>query len=237
MRNQADVPPREREPKGNAFECGVRMAAYKLPYKPIHGVHFQPWIGENYEKRRPRLLVIGMSHYDWDDRKCPEYFATNDVIQSRASGECRGAFFTNIVAICIGRLPNDEEREQFWQSVAFYNYIQEFVGDSPQRKHDPILWERGEPAFFAVLRRLRPELVLVIGQMNWNNISTLYVPAGEMLKHAPERRYAEVCRYPIGEGRTALAFHVKHTAAGFNFKKFVPLFRSVDKLVRSGSTN
>ena len=75
------------------------MAAYKLPYKPIHAVHFQPWIGENYEKRRPRLLVIGMSHYDWDDRKCPEYFATNDVIQSRASGACRGAFLTTIVAV------------------------------------------------------------------------------------------------------------------------------------------
>lgn len=100
-----------------------------------------------------------------------------------------------------------------------------------------MLWERAEPAFFAVLRRLKPELVLVIGQMNWNNISTLYVPAGKVLKHAPERRFAEVCRYPIGEGRTALAFHVKHAAAGFNFKKFAPFFRSVEKLVRSGSAN
>jgi hypothetical protein len=57
------------------------------------------------------------------------------------------------------------------------------------------------------------------------------------LKHAPERRYAEVCRYPIGEGRTALAFHVKHTAAGYNFEKFAALFRSADELVRTDSTN
>jgi hypothetical protein len=213
------------------------MASYKLPYKRIPNVHFQPWIGTNYRKRSPRLLVLGMSHYDWEERECAEYSVTNCVIQGRISGEVRQRFYTNIVATCIGRLPNDEDREQFWQSVAFYNYIQEFVGNSPRRIHDPVLWERAEPAFFAVLRRLRPELVLVIGQMNWDNISILYVPAGEKLEHAPQRRYAEVCRYPTGENRTALAFHVKHTATGYNFERFAPLFRSADKLVRRNSTS
>jgi hypothetical protein len=138
----------------------------KLPYKPIQNVCFQPWVGKNYKKRTPRLLVVGMSHYDWDGRNVPKYFVTNEVVQGRMSGEYTSQFCTNIVATCKGRIPNDEEKEQFWQSVAFYNYIQEFVGTSPRKKHAYVVGHFASSRlyayrfFFGVVARLRPVLIL-----------------------------------------------------------------------------
>jgi len=52
---------------------------YKLPYKPIDKVRFQPWVGQDYTSRIPRPLVLGMSHYSWGDEDLPDYFVTNDV--------------------------------------------------------------------------------------------------------------------------------------------------------------
>jgi hypothetical protein len=145
----------------------------------------------------------------------------------RASGQ----FFTNIAATCTGWLPNESERQHFWNSVAFYNYVQQFVGNSPRQHHQPELWERSHAAFSAVLRVLNPQLILVIGVTNWNNISNDGW-AGESLSGAPESRYAETHWYPTGENGKALAFHVKHTSAGYNFRKFAPLYASAVELLK-----
>lgn len=198
---------------------------YELPYSPIEGVRFQPWVGETYATRNPRLLIVGMSHYSWNDDQMPDYFATNAVIIDRINGDAGGQFFTNIIATCLGRLPSDDEREPFWRSVAFYNYIQEFVGDAPRHVHTYVMWQRSHGAFSAVIRTLKPQLILVVGIMNWNNMSNLDGKRGELLDGAPEARYAETWSYPTGEG-DALAFHVKHTSAGYNYRRFAPLFEA-----------
>jgi hypothetical protein len=163
---------------------------YKLPYKPIEGVRFQPWVGKNFASRVPRLLVVGMSHYSWGDKNLPDYWVTNAVILHRISGDVRNKFLTNIIATCIGHLPSDEERVEFWHSVAFYNYIQEFVGNSPRRAHAYELWARAEPALAQVLRALSPQLILVVGILNWGNIANLNGWDGDNLLRAPDARYA-----------------------------------------------
>src|SRR5580698_479940 len=104
---------------------------YKLPYKPIKNVRFQPWVGEKYDSRSPKLLVLGMSHYPWEGHeRIPDYFKTNAVIRDWSTSQRTKKFFTNIIATCKGHLPSDKERVEFWNLVAFYNYIQEFMGDS-----------------------------------------------------------------------------------------------------------
>ena len=207
---------------------------YKLPYKQIKGVRFQPWVGENFASRVPRLLLVGMSHYSWGDKNLPDYWVTNAVILQRISGAVRSKFLTNIIATCIGHLPSDEERVEFWHSVAFYNYIQEFVGDSPRQLHNYKLWLKSGPAFAAVIRTLRPELVLVVGVLNWGNIANLNGWEGGKLLRAPEARYGETWWYPVEVDGAALAFHVKHTSTGYNFRKFAPLFREAETVAMAG---
>jgi hypothetical protein len=212
-----------------------KSMTYKLPYKPIEGVRFQPWVGENYRSGVRKLLVLGMSHYRWEkEQKTPDYFITNSVIGHWSTSKETRKFFTNIAGTCIGHIPNTLEREKFWDAVAFYNYIQEFVGDAPRQSHDYKLWQRSEPAFAKVLLRLKPKMVLVIGRRNWRYIASLNRSSGERLRHAPEPKFANTWRYPVGSGETALAFHVKHTSAGYNFRKFWPLFQDAEKSVISG---
>ena len=204
---------------------------YKLPFDRIEGVYFQPWVGNQYAARNPRLLIIGMSHYSWDADEIPSYFVTNYVIHDRISRRASGQFFTNIAATCTGWLPNESERQELWSSVAFYNYIQQFVGNSPRQRHNEELWECSHPAFRAVLRVLKPQLILVIGVTNWNNISNDGC-AGEPLAGAPELQYAQTHWYPTRANARALAFHVKHTSAGYNFRKFAPLYASAVRLLK-----
>jgi hypothetical protein len=68
----------------------------KLPYRPIEDVRFQPWAGENYRSRVPKLLVLGMSHYRWEEKqKTPDYFITNSVILHWSTSKETRKFFTN----------------------------------------------------------------------------------------------------------------------------------------------
>lgn len=206
-----------------------------IPYKPIKHVRFQPWVGCSYGSRSPRLLVVGMSHYGWEgDEKTPVHLVTNAVIGYWCMSTRTSRFFSNIAATCIGHLPNQEERIDFWNSIAFYNYIQEFVGKAARQAHPYELWERSESGFGEVLLRLKPRLILVIGLLNWGNIGNFGGWEGPMLRGAPESRYAHTWRYPVGDGETALAFHVKHVSAGYNFRKFAPLFREAEQIAKVG---
>ncbi len=206
------------------------MARYELPYKKIQGVYFQPWRGGQYAEHRPRLLVVGMSHYRCDV-EVPDFYFTNQVIEDRIANGDRGAFFTNIVATCTcnDELPSQEAKIEFWHSIAFYNYVQEFVGDSPRTPHPQRLWSRSHDAFGAALRSLNPELIMVVGDTNWNNMPPFDAGIESPLEHAPKLQYAECGHYRVAEGKTALAFHVRHTSGGYNFRKFAPLYRSAEK--------
>ena len=53
---------------------------------------------------------------------------------------------------------------------------------------------------------------------------------GPDLGGAPDPKYADTWRYPFDDGTTALAFHVKHTSAGYNFERFTRLFREAEKV-------
>ncbi len=208
------------------------MSTFKLPYTAIEGVRFQPWRGERYENRHPRLLVLGMSHYQ-SDVEVPDFYFTNQVIEDRIANGDGGPFFTNIVATCtcMDKLPTQDEKLRFWRSVAFYNYIQEFVGDGPRELHAQELWTRSHAAFAAVLRTLKPELIMVVGDANWNNMPAFDARTEPPLEHAPKPQYAQCGHYRVGGDNTALAFHVKHTSAGYNFRTFAPLYCSAEKRV------
>lgn len=196
-----------------------------MAIQTIAGVAFQPWVGTNYQTASPRLLIVGQSHYDWLGRKLPVSSVTTAVIGC-AIEYGSGPLFTNLVATCTGEWPDAEARKHFWESVAYYNYIQEFVGDGPRKPHPYELWVKSHDSFAAVLGALKPELILVFGITNWNNIANLSGTKGEPLTVGPQR-YNETWLYPVGQHGTAVAFHIKHPSAGFNYKTFMPLFAEV----------
>jgi hypothetical protein len=68
----------------------------------IVDVRFQPWKGSKFEESSSRLLIVGQSHYDWEERDIKDCCVTTEVIRDEIKGICRRNFFTNIAATCIG---------------------------------------------------------------------------------------------------------------------------------------
>ena len=186
-------------------------------------VTFQPWQGQSYLTSAPRLMIVGESHWDWLGRTDVEACVTKNVV-SRAI-EQRAGFFAKIAALCLGEPPsNTEEREAFWESVSFYNYVQSFAGNAPRVRPTRSMWRQSEPAFAVVLKELKPQLIVVLGRQNWENMPELGGMAGEPLTTLGSP-YADTWLYPTDGGEYAPAFHVRHPSSwGFNFRKFVPLF-------------
>ena len=83
---------------------------------------------------------------------------------------------------------------------------------------------------------MKPQIVLVIGRLNWGNIADLNGWSGNRLRNAPAPKYADTWWYPVGDGDAALAFHVKHMSAGYNFRKFTPLFQEAEKVMQQAES-
>jgi len=179
-------------------------------------VKFLPWVGRNYAARFNglRTLILGESHYQWeagisidDDRNC-----TIDRVEEQLEG-CTGAFWTKTASAVLGKKPTLDEKKHFWNSVAFYNYVQESAGFGPRIRPSAQSWEVSKVPFMEVLESLRPELIIALGYRLWEMLPDLDGYEGPRIETAPQKR---TWVYPYSEGRTLL-YTIRHPSSGFNY--------------------
>ena len=144
---------------------------------------FEPWIGANYWDGfagGPRLLILGESHYGDGP---PKRDCTQRYTCQYAQGKWNHLFWTGIMQTVLGhpRAEIDQgvhingdlgivmNRESFWHSVAFYNYIQELLPGPGQAPPAPA-WRAARPAFEVVLEVLEPQALLIVGRRLWDHI-------------------------------------------------------------------
>ena len=168
----------------------------------FEGVGFHPWIGDRYgadSRFGVRLLVLGESHYGAARQENP--METTKVVEwytqrARTGKGERYRFFTVIANILRGQAGwiDDDDLADIFQEIAFYNFVQTFVGDGP--RGDPTFrqWVDAQAPLKTVLDALRPDAVLVLGRELWGHI--LEPPAGpafEVVAHpsSSHLRYAE----------------------------------------------
>jgi hypothetical protein len=126
---------------------------------------YLPWVGDNYAASSPKVLVLGESHYKRDgfDRNT----FTQEVIRSWAVGEQGSTkFFTTIAKVLSGKLNegiSKADKAEFWNSVAFYNFVQESVGDGPRDRPSEDMWKQAQQPFVQVMKDLSPNIVVVLG--------------------------------------------------------------------------
>ncbi|MEI7638463.1 MAG: hypothetical protein WCJ37_14225 [Syntrophus sp. (in: bacteria)] len=181
-------------------------------------VKFKPWIGPEYEKtgiESLRILVLGESHYG-DKGEEYENF-TSEVVEEWAISK-RLAFFTKI-AKSVLRLSkedylSDEHRAQFWNSVSFYNYIQEFVGDGPRQRPSYDLWEKSRQAFIETINQMQPQVCLVFGYELWENLPS---PDNEINSDGYQTYV-----YDTGVGNKMFAGCVAHPSGGLTYSEAHP---------------
>jgi hypothetical protein len=181
------------------------------------GVLFLPWVGEQYKRgfEGVRLLILGESHYDTDkrDRSVPNRDVTRAGIRWYMKSGTPHKFSTNTQHVVSRRSLAVAERETFWNSIAFYNYVQSFAGVAARDPVTPEMWERSRAPFCAVLKALDPEAVVVLGYKTWEHL--LDYPKGPAL---PDRKGVGECpgRWLPARSGQALAFHTMHPSALFS---------------------
>lgn len=134
---------------------------------------FEPWRGSSYDMgwRGLRILLLGESHYREVDKDYSPVGFTSGVVRRSAIDGPTERFFTTIYrAVTGGAIPSVAERSTFWESVAFYNYVQAWVGVGPRYRPTSADWGTGPAPFQSVLESLKPDCVLVLGQELWRNI-------------------------------------------------------------------
>lgn len=185
-----------------------------------------PFVGERYGVESPiglPTLILGESHYSVG----PLYEEfTRDVLQEvfEAPWKPWMIFFARTAGLFQGGWLSREDRNKFWSSVAFYNYIQETVGDRPRMRPTKEMWLTAVPAFEEVLVQHKPKFILVLGYELWNNLPApvkegpmVQLPDGQTM---PTRLYANDAGY-------AVAFGIAHPAApGWSYEKWSPWVRA-----------
>lgn len=139
-------------------------------------VKFCAWIGPSYGTEIwRRLLVLGESHYDTNEP--PERF-TCDVVQRVVSGHDHGyrtRLFTKIARLFLRASERLDTSRQacrgFWESVAFYNYVQDYLPRVRSRP-TPAQWSAASVPFEEVLGIHKPDAVVVLGAELGRHVSS-----------------------------------------------------------------
>ena len=127
-------------------------------------VYFKPWVGKNYRGNDRRLLLLGESHYC--DGSESENF-TIELTQDFITGDNKHQFWTRITEAVDGHPISEIDKGAFWHGVAFYNFIQEAVAETPGVAPSREMIERAQEPFMGVLRELKPTHLLCLVKRLW----------------------------------------------------------------------
>lgn len=150
-------------------------------------IFFKPWVGENYENgiNGKKILVLGESHH-CDDDKCLDCGTTNTkhdcnsftqkvILNYFSYKEKKYPFdrwmntFTKFANILNGKKLSDPEQIDFWESVAFYNYVQKAL-TGPRISPTQDEFNNSLPAFHYLIENLKPDLIIIWGMRLWYNL-------------------------------------------------------------------
>lgn len=192
-------------------------------------INFIPWIGKNYEQgiNGNKVLVLGESHYcsPVEKRHCAGQFCNQENVKDceNFTIEVIDEFVHNYTGekyeqtfLCFERqVTNKElsqtEREDFWNSVMFYNYLQ-YALERPGQEPSPNqwkMWAKSEEAFEELLQKYMPDKIIVWGKRLFEALpkwectqETLTTDDGQQV---PVRHYKF-------QGKTISALQVYHPA-------------------------
>jgi hypothetical protein len=126
---------------------------------------FTPWVGSQYELGigGVKVLILGEAHYGAPGEEAADF--TRAIVMKLGQTE-RFRFFTVTQKLVSGEegYVTNSQRAEFWERVAFCNFIQKFPGESPRIRPTPEMWRDAVEPFIATLEELRPDMVLVLGK-------------------------------------------------------------------------
>lgn len=191
-------------------------------YKYSNNINFYPWVGELYEKDNifnSKILILGESHYSDVGNPEMDKNLTISLTESYMKGEWRHKFWTNISQVLMNKEYWNLNLKEIWSSLAFYNYVQNFVIGGARIAPEQNLWKISINPFFEVLKLLNPDGVLVLGKRLWSNLPE---------EHFIKLDFKIVENYDFGfyriENKKIPFACIRHPSSGFNYRKWSPVF-------------
>lgn len=172
-------------------------------------VALRPWVGPNYgdgSMWRMPLLVLGDSHYD-----CGEALHRNFTAEKTLQHRCTLPFWRSITRSFLNKEDiTNEDSKAFWDSIAFYNFVQESVGPDASYKPTKEMYANAIPSFREVLEVLKPRCIIVVCIRTWNSLpeGSEHEMKGEDI--AIEDQARATWLYSIGDGKFASTSRVPH---------------------------
>lgn len=155
----------------------------------LNHVFFNPWIGQKYQTgiNSKKILILGESHHCSDGcmdcgtinnlQNCNSF--TQDVIlRYLGYKEGKQTFFrwmntfTRFANVVKGKKLSSLEQIDFWNSIAFYNYVQKAIS-GPRISPTPDEFSNSIHALHIVIESLCPDLIIIWGQRLSNNLSKI----------------------------------------------------------------
>ena len=181
-------------------------------------VRFRPWVGDQYgrlSRWELSVLLLGESHYDegfGQGEHLTEFVVRRHV---RREGK-QYPFWTKIAKTFVGPMyESAADRRSFWQSVAFYNYVQEFAGTGPRQRPTPRQFRSAWLPFSEVVGELRPDVVVVLGFGLWDALDPLLASRSALDVPAYGGRSGTFATLPQAHPGVGVTGFIKHPSAAF----------------------
>ena len=188
--------------------------------KTMSKINFLPWVGEHYSTTGfagKRILALGESHYcDKASDAKPDITGKviADLFDPQSEHEAYKNTYTKFAEALLGRdCLSLEDKERFWNSIAFYNYVQVPMTGArvaPSQKD----FRDSEAAFFEVLELLRPDIVIVWGSRLYNNLPHGGLQGDDL--RAPDGHWVETWRYFLGDRKEVKIVPIMHPSSSFS---------------------
>jgi hypothetical protein len=184
-----------------------------------------------------RLLIVGESHYEWCDacwaqrlQRTPDltaYCIAERISRLGAPGLLQ--HWSKIENAFLGSAATRSDRRDFWQSVAYYNFLQETVG---RGSRIPIktagIWSAARAPFLSIVDALRPDLIVVAGRRVW--VQLPQADDEQPALHAAGKTLARR-RYHVPSTGKVPAVAVPHPARGLGATWQTVLRQAVDEVI------
>ncbi len=187
-------------------------------------IFFTPWVGAEYSSGGifgKRILVLGESHYgngesspDATFRVLEEYLDCPETVPPYLQS------FKLFERSLTGTETDAQQRRQIWDSLLFYNFVQEVSTDAPRQMLDVKNPRQSAEAFFEVLETYRPEYIIAWGYRLWDKLlPTERWEWGEeiVIDGLPPIKFGY---YTLADGTRIKAIPVKHPSAGYSWAEW-----------------
>ncbi|MEK6451023.1 MULTISPECIES: uracil-DNA glycosylase family protein [unclassified Myroides] len=192
---------------------------------------FKPWVGKHYTKgiNGKRVLVLGESHY-CDDPKDAVLTMTSDIIRDLYDDDSEHEpyknTYTKFERALKGRVVPFEEKQELWNSVAFYNYVQHPI-DEARKAPTAEEFRTSEPLFFETLEELQPDCAIVWGKRLYGQLPNTGEQQADVVLDNGDK--IETWGYKLSNGKVVKLLPIYHPSAAFEWTYW---HQAIDKLIK-----